>query len=76
MGAHRMELDMRAGINVVISFLVGLAGAQAIFEALDVDHRIAHPGLFVVYVGVALGLFKLTNWLLERLPYFGNKGGV
>ena len=71
---------MRAYMKSFISFLVALTGSDAIFTALDIDYHIfrdvSNAGKFVVYIGVVVGLFRLTIWLLERLRYFSNKRGA
>ncbi len=71
---------MRAYMKSFISFLVALTGADAIFTALDIDHHIFRDPFkavnVVIYLGVVAGFFRLTIWLLERLPYFSNKRGA
>ena len=71
---------MRRFMKALIPWLVAFFGADAIFTAFDIEHsnivRFDNPsnaGKFVIYLGVLVGLFLLTNWLLERLPYFRNK---
>ena len=74
---------MRRFLKALIPWLVAFLGTDAIFTALDIEHNIivkfdnpSNAGKFAVYLGVVVGLFMLTNWLLERLPYFRNKGGA
>ena len=66
--------------KLLICWSVAFIGADAIFTLLDIDYHIfndpSNSGKFVMYVGVVLGLYFLTNWLLERLPYFANKRGA
>ena len=63
--------------KLLICWSVAFFGTDAIFAALNIDSNIFHDpsygGYFVIRVGVVCGLYFLTNWLMERLPYFGNK---
>ena len=74
-----MRIYKKSLISSSISFLVAITVSDTIFAALDIDYHIFHDasnaGKFVIFVGITAGLFVLTNRLLERLPYFRNKGG-
>ena len=63
----------------LICWSVAFIGSEAILAASDIDSNIfrdpSNIGYFAIRLGVVLGLYFLTDWLLGRLPYFSNKRG-
>ena len=65
----------------LICWSVAFIGSEAILAPLNIDLNIfgdpslPNIGNFAIRLGVVLGLYFLTDWLLGRLPYFSNKRG-
>ena len=66
-------------LKSLICWSVAFLGSDAILAALDIDSNIfrdpSNIGNFAIRLGVVLGLYFLTDWLLGRLPYFRNNRG-